>query len=63
MGRMKDLRLFIAEDIVNRSEVLDLEVGFIIADVLWDDAMVWKEQAAIEELKEFIKRWEKERGA
>lgn len=59
MSNTKDLRLFIAEDIAAKSGILDLDLGFLLAEVLWEDAMVYRDVRAIEELKDYIHRWSK----
>lgn len=59
MGRMKDLQLFIAEDFVEQNKVLDLDQAFVMANSLWDRAMIDKDNKSIDQLLDYIHRWEK----
>ena len=64
MGRMKDIRLFIAEEIESALIYKDLDVAFVMADELWDEAMRKKDPRAIEQLNRFVSKWERQnRGA
>ena len=60
MGRMKDIRLFIAEEIEQALVYKDLDVAFVLADELWDKAMKEKDPRAIEQLNRFVSKWERQ---
>lgn len=46
MARMKDFRMFIAEDFVKRGKgLIDLDRAFVAADELWDNAAKGDEEA------------------
>ena len=59
MGKMKSLRLFIAEDIAEQNKVLDLDEAFVLANSLWDKAVVDKDRKAIDQIVDYIHKWEK----
>ncbi len=59
MGRMKDLQLFIAEEIVSTRPLMDLDMAFVIANDLWDRAMIDKDKKAIDQIVDYIHKWEK----
>ncbi len=59
MGKMKGLRIFMAEDICNRTCLMDIDRAFVLADELWDRAMINKDPQAQEALNRFVKRWQK----
>lgn len=59
MGRMKDLRLFIAEDFVEKSNgLIDLDRGFVLADELWDNACKKNKKATVK-LGKLVKKYKK----
>ena len=60
MGRMKDIRLFIAEEIEQALICKDLDYAFVLADELWDEAMRKKDPRAIEQLNRFVSKWERQ---
>ena len=63
MGRVKELRLFIAEEIEQALIYKDLDVAFVMADELWDEAFKDKDPRAIEKINRFVRKWEKSKGA
>jgi hypothetical protein len=62
MGRMKDFRQFIAEDICEHNKVIDLDKAFVMADELWHDATVGKSKKAQNKIGTYVRRYRKERG-
>ena len=62
MGRMKDFRMFIAEDYVKKSGgLIDLDKGFVLADELWDRACK-KDKKATMKLGKLVRRYRKREG-
>lgn len=59
MGKVKDFRLFIAEDMCAKDETLDLDRAFVMADILWDKATVGKNKKAQAKIGRYAKRYMK----
>ena len=57
MGKVKDFRLFIAEDLCTKNKMLDLDKAFVMVDDLWDRAAVKKDVTAQVEIGKYVKRY------
>ena len=61
MSRMKDFRMFIAEDFVAKSNgLIDLDRGFVLADELWDAACKKNKKATVK-LGKLVKKFRKKK--
>lgn len=60
MGRMKDFRQFIAEDLCAKDKTLDLDKAFVMADELWDKATKKNKKAQMK-IGRYAKRFQKKR--
>lgn len=58
MGRVKQLRLFIAEEICKEHHLVDIDKAFVIADALWDEAMIEKRPGSQRWLKNYIEKFQ-----
>lgn len=57
MSKMKDFRMFIAEDFVKKNNgLIDLDEGFVLADELWDKACK-KDKKATAKLGGLVRRY------
>lgn len=57
MGKVKDFRLFIAEDLCTKNELVDLDEGFKMADELWKDATVRKNKKSQAKIGRYAKKY------
>lgn len=57
MGKVKDFRLFIAEDLCAKNELVDLDEGFKMADELWKDATVRKNKKSQAKIGRYAKKY------
>lgn len=57
MGRIKDLQIFIAEEICNENPLVDLDKAFVIANEIWDNAMIKKDITAKHQLNKYVRKW------
>lgn len=57
MGRMKDLQIFIAEEICKENPLVDLDKAFVIANEIWDNAMIKKDITAKHQLNKYVRKW------
>ncbi len=60
MGRMKDIRSFIAEEIMNEMPLVDIDAAYVMADELWDEALREHDLRALRKLNNYVKAWKKE---
>lgn len=61
MARMKDLRDYIAEEIVKQSPLTDIDMAYVMVDELWDRAARQKDKKAITKLGKYVKAWKGEK--
>ena len=57
MGKMKDLQIFIAEEICKENPLVDLDKAFVIANEIWDNAMIKKDITAKHQLNKYVRKW------
>lgn len=58
MGRVKDFRLFMAEDIERKYKgLIDIDKAFVIADDLWDRAMQGRDKRAANRLNYYVTKY------
>ena len=57
MGKMKDLQIFIAEEICKENPLVDIDKAFVIANEIWDKAMIKKDITAKHQLNKYVRRW------
>ena len=58
MGQIKNLRLFIAEKICKERRFIDLDMAFVLADVLWDEALSGKNQRARKRFDRYVREFQ-----
>lgn len=58
MGQIKNLRLFIAEKICKERRFIDLDMAFVLADALWDEALSGKNQRARKRFDRYVKEFQ-----
>ena len=60
MARMKDIRSFIAEEIMNEMPLVDIDAAYVMADELWDEAVREHDLRALRKLNNYVRAWKKE---
>lgn len=61
MARMKELRTFIAEEIVKQSPLTDIDMAYVMVDELWDRAAKKHDKKAITKLGKYVRAWKGEK--
>lgn len=58
MGKVKQLRLFIVEEICKEHPLVDIDKAYVMADALWDEAMIEKRPRSQRLLNKYIKKFQ-----
>lgn len=57
MSNMKNFKLFIAEEMMSKNSLLDLDKALVKAEELWHDATVGKNKKAQAKIGSYAKRY------
>ena len=58
MGRVKQLRLFIVEEICKEHPLVDIDKAYVMADALWDEALSGKNRRAKKRFDMYVREFQ-----